>query len=95
MSPANVYTTLLKLPQPTPHPGNYIKMPFALNPRCILTKPFVYTEFQHYMLPQVNSSLIYTHVCACLAYIYTLIYIYAHLHTQTWFIKAAAKSNPT
>jgi len=44
MSPANVYTTLLKLPQPTPHPGNYIKMLFALNPRSILTKPFVYTK---------------------------------------------------
>lgn len=44
MSLANVCITLLKLPQPTPHPGNYIKMPFALNPRCILTEPFVYPE---------------------------------------------------
>lgn len=44
MSLANVYTALLKLPQSTPHPGNYIKMPFALNPRCTLTEPFVYSE---------------------------------------------------
>lgn len=82
MSPVNVYTTLLKLPQPTPHPGNYIKMPFALNPRCILTKPFVYTEFQHYVLPQVNSSLIYTGVCACLTSMYILIYICTLAHTD-------------
>lgn len=83
MSPANVYTTLLKLPQPTPHPGNYIKMPFALNPRCILSKPFVYTEFQHNVLPQVNSSLIYTRVCAGLTSIYTLIYICICTHAHT------------